>query len=210
MSDSEPIVSVVDDEKSVRTSLRRLLKSAGWNVETYSSAQEFLARGAADRPGCLVLDVSMPGLSGLELQEQMQAAGVTVPIVFITGHGDIPMSVKAMKAGAVDFLTKPFDADDLLRAIHQAVERDIAARRERAEIEAIRQRIESLTPREREVFVLVVSGNLNKQIAAQLGTCEKTVKVHRARVMRKMEAESLAELVQLAQRVGTANPPILD
>ena len=198
-----PNVFLVDDDPSVRRALARLIKSAGHQVQTFASAQEFLGtRAAGEEAACLVLDVRMPGLTGIELQRQLQTLNRDVPIVFMTGHGNIPMSVQAMKAGAVDFLPKPVKDTDLLRAIEQALARAIRDRAERRELEDVRERVEKLTPREREVMVLVVRGLLNKQIAFELGTVEKTIKVHRARVMEKMQAESLADLVRLAEKVG--------
>ena len=177
-------------------------------MTTFSSAREFLDHDHPDVPGCLVLDIRMPGLSGLELQEHMAAQGLTMPIIFITGHGNIPTSVRAMKAGAVDFLEKPFDDQALLDAIHQAIEKDKKAKREQIEKQEIKQRVSSLTPREYEVFSLVVTGMLNKQIAFELGTSEKTVKVQRARVMQKMSAESLADLVRLAEKAEIHPPKV--
>ena len=206
MTQSNPTVFVVDDDASVRKSLARLMRSVGLNVEMFASAQEFLRRERVEGPGCLVLDVRMPGLSGLDLQEALAAAGISIPIIYITGYGDIPMSVQAMKAGAVDFLPKPFKDQDLLDAIHQAIDRDIQRRQEQAQIAEIQDRVDSLTPREREVLALVVTGMLNKQIASELGTSEKTIKVHRARVMRKMQVMSVAELVRLAEKVGISSP----
>jgi RNA polymerase sigma factor (sigma-70 family) len=202
MSDKIPIVFVVDDDKAVRKSLARLIKSVGLTVEAFSSAREFLERDPSDGPSCLVLDVRMPGLSGLDLQKELGKMGYTIPIIFITGYGDIPMSVQTIKRGAIDFLTKPINDQDLLDAIHRAIEQDKRIRREQYEIETIKQRVDSLTPREREVFSLVVTGMLNKQIAHDLRMSEKTVKTHRSKVMDKMQASSLAELVRLALKVG--------
>ena len=198
-----PDVFLVDDDPSVRRALARLIKSAGHEVQTFASAQEFLGtRAGGEEAACLVLDVRMPGLTGIELQRQLQTLNRNVPIVFMTGHGNIPMSVQAMKAGAVDFLPKPVKDTDLLRAIEQALARAVRDRAERNELEDGRERVERLTPREREVMVLVVRGLLNKQIAFELGTVEKTIKVHRARVMEKMQVDSLADLVRLAEKVG--------
>jgi FixJ family two-component response regulator len=195
-------VVVVDDDKSILRALTRLLKSEGLAVDAFSSPAEFLDRPAHDGPGCLVLDLQMPGLSGLEVQEALLAASRDMPIVFISGHASVPASVRAMKAGAVDFLTKPFDDHELLQAIGGAIERSVALRAGRRELETIRSRVSSLTPREREVFPLVAKGLPNKQIAGRLGTAEKTIKVHRARVMEKMGAGSLADLVRMAERAG--------
>lgn len=192
------LVFVVDDDASVRKSLARLVKAAGYGAETFASVRDFLARRPYEGPCCLVLDVRMPGLTGLDLQEALRAAGQRVAIVFITGHRDVPVSVKAMKGGAVDFLTKPVDEGTLLGAIQQAVARTLADRSQQARVTEIRKRITTLTAREADVFALVVTGMLNKQIGAELGIAEKTVKVHRARVMEKMRAGSLAELVRLA------------
>ena len=200
---SPPDVFLVDDDPSVRRALARLIKSAGHQVQTFASAQEFLGtRAGGEEAACLVLDVRMPGLTGIELQRQLQTLNRNVPIVFMTGHGNIPMSVQAMKAGAVDFLPKPVKDTDLLRAIEQALSRAVRDRAERNELEDGRERVERLTPREREVMALVVRGLLNKQIAFELGTVEKTIKVHRARVMEKMQVDSLAGLVRLAEKVG--------
>ena len=201
-----PVVFVVDDDPSVRKSLTRLIGSVGYAVEAFASAREFLARERYPGPCCLVLDVRMPGLTGLDLQEALLAAGRRMSIVFITGHGDVPMSVRAMKGGAVDFLIKPVDAKDLLKAIQRAVTKDVHDLGEEARVTEIEERIKMLTPREIEVFALVVTGMLNKQIAFELGISEKTVKVHRARVMEKMRAGSVAELVRLADRLGVIVP----
>jgi FixJ family two-component response regulator len=200
---STPVVFVVDDDVSVRESLEPLIRWAGWQPETFASAQEFLSRPAIDAPSCLVLDVKLPGLNGLELQTRVAADRSEMPIIFITGHGDIPMTVRAMKAGAVEFLTKPFADDVLLAAIRQAIERSRAALAEAAEVKTLRERYASLTPREREVMALVVAGLLNKQVGAELGTSEITVKAHRGQVMRKMKAASLADLVRSAARLDT-------
>jgi FixJ family two-component response regulator len=199
MTAPAPLVFVVDDDASVRKSLARVMASAGYAVQTFPSARDFMACDVPAGPCCAVLDVRMPGLSGLELQETLVRAARRMPIVFVTGHGDIAMSVKAMKAGAVDFLTKPFDADALLRAVQVAIAKDVRDA-------DVLGRVETLTPRETEVLALVVSGLLNKQIAGELGIGEKTVKVHRARVMEKMRAGSVAELVRLADRAGVVVP----
>jgi len=196
------VVFIVEDDPSVRTAIGRLIRSVGLQVQLFSSAQEFLRTERADVPACLVLDARLPGLSGLDLQQILVEQRSTVPIIFITGHGDIPMSVMAMKAGAVEFLTKPFQDGDLLNAIQQALERDRTTRVQRAEITALQRLWDSLTPREREVFSLVAHGLLNKQIAAQLGASEKTIKVHRGKVMRKMQAQSLADVVRMADKLG--------
>ncbi len=202
MSELTPIIYVVDDDASVRKSLKRLITSMDFHVETFTSAQEFLRFDRSDRPCCLILDIRMPGISGLALQEELTVANYTIPIIFITGHGDISMSVRAMKKGAVDFLTKPFDDQDLLDAIYKAIEQDKSTRQEQSEISEIQKRVDSLTSREREVFALVVTGMLNKQIAYTFKISEKTVKVHRARAMQKMHAKSLAHLVRMADKVG--------
>src|SRR6516165_4217462 len=204
MSETDAMVFVVDDDAPMRESLKNLIRSVGLRVELFSSAQEFLRSKRLDLPSCLVLDVRMPGLSGLDLQKRTTEAGLEIPIIFITGHGDIPMSVRAMKAGAVEFLTKPFRDQDLLDAIQQALERSQKARDQRAAIDELRNRFALLTPREREVMARVVAGLLNKQIGAELGTSETTVKIHRHQVMEKMRAGSLPELVRMADRLGIA------
>ena len=197
----DPIVIVVDDDPSVRSSLKLLVSTVGLRVESFESAETVLERTLPDTVSCFVLDVRLRGLSGLDFQRELAARNIRIPIVFITGHGDIPMSVRAMKAGAVEFLTKPFRDQDLLDAIHLALERDRARREEEQERIRLQQRFESLTSRERDVLWMVVSGMLNKQIAAQLGTAENTVKVHRRRAMEKMEAQSLAELIRMIERL---------
>jgi RNA polymerase sigma factor (sigma-70 family) len=202
MTEAEPIVFIVDDDESVRKALERLVTSVGLKVETLSSANDFLKHDPYDGPACLVLDIRMPGLSGLDLQAELAKAKRTLSIVFITGHGNIPMSVQAIKAGAVDFLEKPFDEQALIDAVHLGIQKDRAAKEKQAELREIQERVESLTPREREVFALVVTGMLNKQIAFEMGISEKTIKVHRARVMQKMQAESLADLVRMAAKAG--------
>jgi FixJ family two-component response regulator len=202
MTDIDAMVFVIDDDAPTRESLKNLTRSIGLRVEAFSSAQEFLRSKRPDLAACLVLDVRLKGLSGLDLQKRMAEAGIDIPIIFITGHGDIPMTVQAMKAGAVEFLTKPFRDQDLLDAVHQALERDRKARDQRAKNEELHTRYDSLTPREREVMALVVGGLLNKQIAGELGTSETTVKIHRHQVIEKMDAGSLAELVRMADKLG--------
>jgi len=202
-------VFIVDDDASVRKGLERLVRSIGLRGKTFASAPEFLQCAASDGPSCLVLDVRMPGVSGLALQETLAAAGHRIPIIFITGHGDITMSVRAMKAGAVNFLPKPFNDQDLLEAVQEAIARDRQAREKRAALHVIQQRVALLTPREHDVLGLVVAGLLNKQIAAELGMSEKTVKAHRAQVMRKMRVSSVAQLVLLAEKVGLTAPQSL-
>jgi len=202
MTEGEPTVFVVDDDPSVRRSMERLVRSMGFNVQTFATAKEFTERARVESPSCLVLDVHLPGLSGLDLQRELVQDGVQIPIIFITGRGNIPMSVRAMKAGAVEFLTKPTRSRDLLAAIRSAIERDRASHQARRELDALRERYARLTGREREVLALVVAGRLNKQIASDLSTSERTIKFHRAHIMEKMEAESVAELVRMAGQLG--------
>jgi len=202
MSNIPETIFIVDDDPAVLNGLSRLLRSAGLNVQTFLSPEEFLSHHDPQAPGCLILDVSMPGLNGLELQEALKNGGSTIPIIFLTGHGTVPASVQAMKRGALDFLAKPVDEKDLLDAIMLAFEKDRVTRLNRAEIEEIQRRLDTLTPREREVLTHIVSGQLNKQIAFDLGTVEKTIKVHRARVLEKMKVHSVAELVHLYERAG--------
>lgn len=202
MTVADVTIFVVDDDVSVRKSLKRLIESVGYRVETFASAREYLKQDPCEGPACLVLDVRMPGMSGLDLQDELTSAGLIIPIIFITGHGNVPMGVKAIKAGAVDFIEKPFDDQTLLDAINEAIERDKKSKLDQAEIREVQKRLDSLTQRENEVFALVVRGLLNKQIAFELGTSEKTIKVHRGRVMQKMQAKSLADLVRMAEKLS--------
>ena len=202
MTQPASVVFVVDDDPSVRRAIKLLLESIGLEVELFGSAQEFLPRGPTKGPGCLILDVRLPGVSGLDFQRQLNEAKINIPIIFISAHGDVPMTVRAMKAGAIEFLTKPFRDQDLLDAVQVALERDRARRQREGEIATLRERFESLSAREREVVAMVVSGMLNKQIAAKIGITENTVKVHRSRAMEKMQAQSLADLVKMVERLG--------
>jgi FixJ family two-component response regulator len=204
MPDLRPVVFVVDDDPDVRAALRRLIHSVGLDAETFTSGSEFLKAKRARAPACIILDVRLPDLSGLNLQEKLTVAGIDLPIIFITGYGDIPMSVRAMKAGALDFLTKPFRDQELVDAIQRGIEKNRVQLAQRAEISDLQRRLQSLTPREREVFPLVTGGWLNKQIAAELGTSEKTIKIHRGQVMSKMKADSVADLVRMAEKLGLA------
>ena len=204
MTETKPIVFVVDDDLSVRRTTERLIRSIGLEVQTFTSAREFLKSSRPEGPACLVLDVRMPGLSGMDLQRELARSEIHIPIIFITAHGDIPMSVRAMKEGAVEFLTKPFRSRSLLDAVRAAIDRDRAASKERSEIEALRQRYEQLTPREREVLPLVAAGLLNKQVAGKLDTTERTIKFHRAHIMQKTHAESVADLVRMVEKLGIA------
>ncbi|HEX8894059.1 MAG TPA: response regulator [Terriglobales bacterium] len=199
LREPEAVIAIVDDDPSVRKGLQRLIRSAGWRAETFASAQEFLARSRAEAPNCVLLDLQLPGLSGLDLQKRMAEVGLETPIVFLTGHGNIPASVQAMKAGAVQFLTKPVDEQELLHAIEEGVERDRRTRQRQEEMSELLGRYESLTAREQEVMQQVISGMLNKQIAAKLNITEDTVKFHRGHIMRKMHADSLADLVRMAK-----------
>ena len=201
MNQADPTIFVIDDDVSIRQALESLIKSVGWQVRTFKNAQNFLASGDIDAPGCLILDVRLPGLSGLDLQRSLAERKNHLPIIFLTGHGDIPMSVRAMKAGAVEFLTKPFREQDLLDAIRLAIDRDRAVQQRQSEMAELSQRYDTLTPREREVMGLVVSGLLNKQAAASLGVSEVTIKVHRGQIMQKMHAPSLADLVKMADKL---------
>jgi FixJ family two-component response regulator len=202
MSPAKPAVYVVDDDPSVRVAMERLLKSVGLTVRTFASARGFLDQATPEWSGCLIADLRMPGMGGLDLQDQLSARQVNLPVIFLTGYGTVPASVRAMKAGAVDFLEKPVDDQRLLDAVHAALERDRRARLNQAEMQALDQRLAVLTPREREVLTFIISGRLNKQAAAELGTTEKTIKVHRARIMEKLQCASLAELVRLAEKAG--------
>jgi FixJ family two-component response regulator len=204
---TDAIVFVVDDDASVRRSTERLVRSLGLDVQTFASAREFLDGARVERPGCLVLDVRMPGLSGLDLQRELAQREVELPIIFLTAHGDIPMTVRAMRAGAQEFLTKPVKSRDLLAAVQGALERSRVSHRARRELDVLRERYETLTPREREVLPLVAAGRLNKQIAGELAASERTVKFHRAHIMKKMQADSLAELVRMSERLGL---PVLE
>jgi FixJ family two-component response regulator len=204
MKEAEPIVFIIDDDKGIRDGLQSLVRSVGLRTELFASAQDFLGAKRADGPSCLVLDVRMPGLSGLDLQVKLNDSAIDIPIIFITGHGDIPMSVRAMKEGAHEFLTKPVRGQDLLDAIQKAIASDREKRKDRAELASIRTRFDSLTPREKEVLDLVVAGLLNKQVADQLGMSELTVKTHRAHLMQKTEAESLAHLVRMTERLKSS------
>ncbi|HXQ33434.1 MAG TPA: response regulator transcription factor [Anaerolineales bacterium] len=203
MTKIDSIVYVIDDDPSIREAVTSLIRSVGMSVQAFGSAKEFMTSKRPNAPACLVLDVRMPGLSGLELQRELTDAGISIPIIFITGHGDIPMSVRAMKAGAVEFLTKPFRDQDLLDAIKQAIDRDRELRKQQAGIADLRDRFERLTPREREVMELVVAGLLNKQVAVRLGISEITVKLHRHQVMEKMKADSLADLVRMSEKLSS-------
>ena len=207
MIEGEPIVFVVDDDPSVRRSIERLIQSIGLEVQTFQSAREFLQRARPEGPACLVLDVRLPGLSGLDLQRELTNRGIQLPIIFITAHGDIPMTVRAMKGGAVEFLTKPFRTRHLLDAIRAAIERDRDTLKQRSEVAQLRNRYDLLTPREREVLAFLVAGLLNKQIAGELVTTERTIKFHRAHIMQKMRAESIADLVRTAQKLGLTGQP---
>jgi FixJ family two-component response regulator len=207
MNDLAPTVFIVDDDPSVLKALGRLMRSAGLNATAFASAQEFLDNHDQNAPGCLVLDVAMPHFNGLELHQMLVAQGCELPVIFLTGHGDIPMSVRAIKQGAVEFFTKPVDDNNLIEAIHDAIEKDRIARQARAKLIELQQRLAMLTPREREVLSHVVFGKRNRQIAAELGTAEQTIKLHRANLMKKLKAESLADLMKLAERLGIMSSP---
>lgn len=207
MKDTKPVVFIVDDDSSVRRSLERLMRSVGLAAKSFVSAQEFLQSGHGEETGCLVLDMRMPEVSGLELQEKMTKAGILLPIIFISGHSTVPMSVRAMKAGALDFLQKPFDEQDLLEAIYRAVDRSRQGQAKREELKELEARVRSLTPKEHEVFAWVITGMPNKNIADRLATAEKTVKVHRASIMKKMGAQSVADLVRMAEKAGIRPSP---
>jgi FixJ family two-component response regulator len=206
MTEPQPLVFVIDDDASTRETLSSLIRSVGLQVELFGSAQEFLKSKRPDAPSCLVLDIRLPGISGLDFQRKLADSDISIPVIFITGHGDIQMSVRAMKAGAIEFLTKPFRAQDLLDAIHAALEKDRGRRERDAEIGELQTRFASLTPREKKVLPLVVSGLLSKQIAAEIGTSEATIKVHRSQLMRKMGAESVADLVRMAEKMRVSVP----
>jgi FixJ family two-component response regulator len=202
MKDTKPVVFIVDDDSSVRRSVERLIQSVGLTTKSFASAQEFLQSGQKEETGCLVLDVRLPAISGLDLQDKLSRAGVFLPIIFISGHGTVPMSVRAMKAGAVDFLQKPFDEQDLLDAVYRAIDRCRQGEAERRELKEVQARLRSLTPKEYEVLACVITGMPNKNIADRLATAEKTIKVHRASIMKKMRAQSLADLVRMAEKAG--------
>jgi FixJ family two-component response regulator len=202
MTEDAPIVFVVDDDLSVRRSTERLIRSVGVEVRTFASAREFLEHSRPERPACLILDLRLPGLNGMDLQHQLIQSGIQIPIIFVTGHGDIPTTVRAMKAGAVEFLTKPFRSRYLLDVVLAAIDRDRAASKDRSEIKDLRERYEKLTPREREVLPLVAAGLLNKEVAGKLATTERTIKFHRAHIMKKMYATSLADLIRMVEKLG--------
>jgi FixJ family two-component response regulator len=206
MNETLPIVFVVDDESAVGVSIKRLLHSVGLEARHFTSASEFLRAKRPDAPGCIVLDVRLPDLSGLDLQQELAKANVDLPVIFVTGHADIPMTVRAMKAGAVEFLTKPFREQELLEAVQRAISRHCQIRDQRASMRVLQSRYELLTPREREVYPLVASGLLNKQVAAELNASEKTIKVHRGQLMQKMEAHSLSDLIRMAEQLGVLSP----